>query len=62
MPPKKHDSCLLIFQLKDPKLWRFYFLLTEYMNLGECLKEVWGLPVLKISDANGRIILLGAVP
>ena len=51
------DSCLPTSQPKDLKLWRFRFPTTDYMSLGELLKECWGLPALKIVKDDSVVLL-----
>ena len=54
------DSYVPACQPKDPAKWRLELALTEFMSLGELLKECWGQPALKIVDGD-RVILLAPV-
>jgi hypothetical protein len=45
------------YQPKDPKLWLLYFPVTEYISLGEMLKEIWGQPASKVVLQDKLILL-----
>jgi hypothetical protein len=47
----------MFYEPKDPKLWRFQFPPTEYISLGEMLKEIWGQPASKVVLQDKLILL-----